>query len=294
MGQTKPVTIATAVALVALTGMLILPRYGWSEQQEMSVAAEFKNCAECPAMVVIPSGRFTMGSPPHEDERDAEEDPQHTVTIDSDFAVGKFEVTRSQYAKFVTETGHSDGDGCRYFSGREWKTDASHSWRDPGFEQTDNHPVVCVNWDDAKAYLSWLSIKTSETYRLITEAEWEYAARAGTTTRFHFGDSISSSQANFNRNIGGTVPVGSYAPNAFGLYDMHGNVIEWTEDCWHANYEGAPSDGSAWVDRDCERRMLRGGSWTFGSRGQRSAYRGDINQDSRAYLIGFRAVRAIK
>ena len=291
MKQPKPFSTAATAFLVALSSV---SSQGWSQPQDSVVGAQFKDCADCPTMIVIPAGSFTMGSPPHEEERDADEEgPQHTVTISRDFAVGKFEVTRGQYAAFVKETSHRGDDGCRYFSGREWKTDPSHSWREPGFAQTGDHPVVCVNWDDAKAYLSWLSVKTGETYRLITEAEWEYAARAGTTTRYHFGDSISSDNANFNRNIGGTVPVGSYAPNAFGLYDMHGNVIEWTEDCWHANYEGAPSGGSAWVDYDCERRMLRGGSWTFGSRGQRSAYRGDIVQESRAYLIGFRAVRTI-
>ena len=146
------------------------------------------------------------------------------------------------------------------------------SFRNPGFAQDDSHPVVCVNWDDAKAYAKWLSGKTGKDYRLLSEAEWEYACRAGTSTPFWWGSSISTEQANYDGNytFGGgrkgeyrqrTVPVKSFEPNPWGLYQVHGNVGEWCEDCWNESYNGAPSDGSAWTAGDCAFRLLRGGSW---------------------------------
>ncbi len=227
MNQSKPFTRAVTAALVSLASLIILTPHGWSQQQDRTAGSEFEDCADCPTMVVVPSGSFMMGSPSTEEGRGQGEGPQHTVTISNAFAVGKFEVTRSQYEQFVRETGHSGYDGFFCMDGREWKIDVSGSWRNPGFAQSDSDPVVCVNWDDAIAYVSWLGQKTGKPYRLLSESEWEYAARAGTTTRFHFGDSISSNPANYNWNEEKTVPVGSYSPNAFGLYDMHGNVLEW-------------------------------------------------------------------
>ena len=212
-------------------------------------------------MITVPSGTFMMGSPADEPGRYRSEGPQHRVTISRPFAVGKYPVTVGQFASFVAATGH----------------DAGNHWRDPppaGFAQTDAHPVVSVSWDDAKAYVNWLSARSGQQYRLLTEAEWEYVARAGTTTAYHFGETISPSQANYKR----TVEVGSYPANAFGLHDVHGNVWEWVEDCWHNNYNGAPSDGSAWTS-DCDepwKRVLRGGSCDLGvfPRHLRSARRG--------------------
>ena len=179
--------------------------------------------------------------------------------------------------------------------------DTSGNWRAPGFEQTDNNdPVVCVSWDDAEAFVSWLRSTTDQhyqllseaeweyaaragkTYQLLSEAEWEYAARAGTTTRYWWGNDLPTpEQANFGINVGKTTEVGSYPANPWGLYDMNGNVWEWVEDCWHESYQGAPSDGSAWTSGDCSRRVLRGGSWSGRPEYLRSANRGWYSTDHR-------------
>ena len=162
----------------------------------------FRDCPECPEMVVVPAGSFMMASPHDEEGRDKDEGPRHRVTIAKPFAVGKYEVTRREFGAFYNATGLMMV-GCRIYDSRErkWKNDNARSWRSPGFEQTDLDPVVCVNWDDTRAYVRWLSIKTGKPYRLLSEAEWEYAARAGTTTPFQFGGSITTSEANYNGNI---------------------------------------------------------------------------------------------
>ncbi len=239
----------------------------------MSRGTVFRDCADCPEMVVIPTGSFTMGSPERETDRYPNEGPQHPVSIRQAFAAGKYEVSKAQFGRFVAESGHSVGGGCYWWTGSKFELDAAKSWRSPGYAQTENDPVACVSWEDAKAYTRWLSQKTGKTYRLLTEAEWEYAARAGTSTAYSFGDTITTQQANHSNTLERTVPVGSYPANAFGLHDMHGNVWEWTQDCWNANYNGAPSDGSAWTAGDCGPRVLRGGSWVNSPRNLRSAVR---------------------
>ena len=272
------------------------------------VGDTFRDCATCPEMVVLPAGKFTMGSPEGEKGRDDDEGPQRQVTIPKPFAVGKYEVTVGQYAEFVRETKHKTGN-CYY--------PQDGSWRDPSFEQSNDHPVVCVNWHDASTYAYWLSVKTGHEYRLLTETEWEYAARAGTTTPYHFGRMILGDQANYNRNNEGTVAVGSYPLNALGLYDMHGNVWEWVEDCWHDNYTGAPTNSSAWLsgcrkgnEDDCtggdawvkyckehivgkELRVLRGGSWGDGPLNLRSAVRVGDDSSIRDVSNGFRIARTL-
>ena len=182
-----------------------------------------------------------MGSPPTEQGRDSDEGPQHTVTIGYRLAVGVYEVTFAEWDACVA------AGGCNDYrpADRGWGRGA--------------RPVISVNWNDAQAYVTWLSRKTGKSYRLLSESEWEYVARAGTTTRYHTGDTITSSQANFN--VGRTVEVGSYPANAFGLHDVHGNVWEWTQDCWNGSYRGAPANGSAWESGICARRVVRGGSW---------------------------------
>ena len=233
---------------------------------------KLRDCEVCPELVVMPAGRFRMGSPESEEDRYDNESPVHEVTIPEPFAVGIHEVTLEEFGHFVQETGHSAGETCWTFEG-EWKERRNRSWRKPGFRQGEGEPVVCVNWKDAQAYVRWLSSKTGEGYRLLSESEWEYAARAGTETPFHYGRTISTEQANYNgeytyvsgrkgENRGRTVPVGTFPPNEFGLHDVHGNVWEWVEDCWHDSYQGAPSDGSAWTSGgDCSVRVVRGGSW---------------------------------
>ncbi len=255
----------------------------------------FRDCADCPEMVVIPTGSFTMGSPDIETGRleDGREGPQHSVAIRQAFGVGKYEVSNAQFGRFVAESGHTTGGGCYWWTGSKVELDAAKSWRSPGYAQTENDPVACVSWDDAKAYTQWLSQKTGKTYRLLTEAEWEYAARAGTSTAYSFGDTITPQQANHNNTLRRTVPVGSYPANAFGLHDMHGNVWEWTEDCWNANYNGAPSDGSAWTAGNCGQRVLRGGSWNGHPRHLRSANRYGVPVGSRVNYVGFRVSRTL-
>ena len=269
---------------------------------------EFQECDTCPKMVVVPQGTFTMGSPASEEGREDGEGPQHQVTISNPFAVGKYEVTREQFENFVDATGHdASSSGCHTVRrDGEWQLRQQNSWRKPGFSQSKDHPVVCVDWHDAQAYVSWLSRKTGEQYRLLSESEWEYVARAGTIGPFHFGSTISTDQANYNGRFtpygGGTkgvyrkktVSVGSFPANRFGLHDVHGNVWELVEDCWHWNYQGAPPDGSAWVTGgDCERRVLRGGSWYNGPELLRSADRKWSVAGFREYLSGFRVVRTL-
>ena len=273
----------------------------------------------CPEMVVVPSsismpgGAFLMGTAQAEIDKLCKEykdwaeffkgeAPQHKVTIAKPFAVGRFAVTRGEFAAFVSETGYSVPDEAYTWEGSKWELRKGRSFRNLGFTQDDSHPVVCVNWDDAKAYVEWLSGKTGKDYRLLSEAEWEYACRAGIQTPFWWGSSISAEQANYNGNYtygGGkkgeyrqkTVPVKSFQPNSWGLYQVHGNVWEWCEDCWTENYHNAPSDGSARATGDCSRRVLRGGSWISGPQLLRAANRIRYLADDRLYYCGFRVAR---
>jgi formylglycine-generating enzyme required for sulfatase activity len=255
-------------------------------------------CPTCPEMVVVPAGDLMMGSPEDERGRSDEEGPQHQVTIANPFAIGKFPVTRGEFAAFVRETGYKPEGGCDVWSGSEWRHLPDRSWRSPtSFDQDDRHPVVCVNWHDAKAFATWLSNKVGKPYRLLTEAEREYAARAKTATRYSFGNDEAwlSEYAWYQANSGGaTHPVGEKKPNAFGLLDMHGNVWAWCEDIWHSSYHGAPSDGSAWQTGDTPFRVLRGGSWYRDANGLRSAFRITLSPDGRYNDVGFRVARGLQ
>ncbi|HXI88067.1 MAG TPA: formylglycine-generating enzyme family protein [Parvularculaceae bacterium] len=275
-------------------------------------------------MVVAPQGEFTMGAPAGEEEREnwpeerrGRSAPQHVVTIGREFAIGKFDVTRDEYAQFVAETHRPDPDSCITVNalGTDFTT-TNGNWRSPGFPQTGRDPVVCVSWDDAQAYVAWLSAKTGHVYRLPTEAEWEYAARAGTTTARYGSDNLAEicrytnvADLDFDKQYPGgsdsgvhlpcrdgyafTSPVGSFPPNQFGLYDMLGDVMNWTEDCWNANYNGAPADGAAWLTGDCSLRVVRGGSWDMDIRGARSANRRRPPASSRNATLGFRVARSL-
>ena len=280
--------------------------------QSLPPQARETACAACPATVTVPAGHFLMGSPASDDETWSleREGPQHAVVIARPFTMGKFEVTREEFSQFVAETGEIGG-GCFDWNSREWVADDQRDWRNPGFVQTDRDPVVCVNWEDAKAYVRWLSAKTGRDWRLPTEAEWEYAARAGTTTRRPWGESADAgcAYANFSdqtlkRALGTepaancadgfvhTAPVGSLLPNAWGLHDMLGNAWEWTEDCWHEGYAGAPDDGSARSEPGCVRRVNRGAGWNSNPRNVRSSNRGNYAGVYRYNIIGFRVVLA--
>jgi formylglycine-generating enzyme required for sulfatase activity len=249
----------------------------------------FKDSDSSPEMVVVPAGRFTMGSPSTERGHEEEREKQVPVTIGKPFAVGRFAVTRGEFAAFVAATGHKTDGGCFVP-----KQQANRNWRSPGFQQNDRHPVVCVNWNDAKAYVDWLSSTTGKPYRLLSDTEREYVTRAGTTTSYWPGNSITTRQANFKAKA--TVPVESFAANPWGLYNVHGNVLEWTEDCWRDNNAGNPGDGSARTSGprlDCDQRVLRGGAWNDTPDFVRSAVRDRIPIEGRSNLIGFRVARTL-
>jgi len=223
-----------------------------------------------PQMLPVAAGEFSMGSAESQRAR-----PVRLVSVAQAFAIGRYEVTRGEFGAFVAATGHvttaERGAGCKLHDPRDQdapKTDAS--WRNPGLVQAERHPVVCVSWDDARAYAGWLSQQTGHRYRLPTEAEWEYAARAGTVTTYWWGNELRDDRANCGDCAGatagaGTSPVGSFLPNPFGLSDTAGNAAEWIADCWHDNFEGAPLDASvAWVPANragCDERVTRGGTW---------------------------------
>ena len=264
------------------------------------------DCPECPEMVKIPAGAYKMGS--------FNEGPIHYVKIRKTIAVGIHEVTRGEWAKFVSETEYSSGISCDTYEGGEWKKRTGRNWRNPGYAQSDAHPVVCVSWEDAREYVEWLSKKTNEEYRLPSESEWEYAARGGTSTPRHWGYSLSDTCGYANVADGSaagelagwavhpcrdgvvhTSEVGSYAENAFGLRDTIGNVWEWTEDCWNDDYHGAPSDDSAWTYAgNCGKRTIRGGSWRSPMKNSSSASRAWAGTDYRGDGVGFRVARTLE
>ncbi|MCY3680909.1 MAG: SUMF1/EgtB/PvdO family nonheme iron enzyme [Gemmatimonadetes bacterium] len=230
-------------------------------------------------MIVVPSGRFTMGSSRGEAHHEDDEEPLHRVRIDYRFAVGVYEVTFAEWYACI------DAGGCGNYI-----PDDMHWGR-------GKRPVINVSWDDAQSYVRWLSARTGKTYRLLSESEWEYVARAGTETAYSWGNSIGVNRANC-RGCGSqwddakTAPVGSFAANAWGVHDMHGNVREWVQDCWHDNYEGAPTDGSVWGSEEECGRVMRGGSWDYGPWNLRSAGRaGGYTVNYRNEKNGFRVAR---
>ena len=248
----------------------------------------FRDGPACPEMVVVPGGSFMMGTSPSEEGRDGDEGPVHRVTISEPFAVGVYAVTFDEWDACVR-----DGGGC----GGYWPND--EGWG------RGRRPVINVSWEDAKAYVSWLSVETGEAYRLLSEAEWEYVARAGTTTPFHTGRTISTDQANYDgdytygsghegRYRKKTIPVASFAANGFGLHDVHGNVWEWVEDCWHGSYADAPENGIAWTwEGDCSVRVMRGGSWYRPPSDLRSGFRRRRGTSNRDETYGFRVARTL-
>jgi formylglycine-generating enzyme required for sulfatase activity len=249
-------------------------------EQALKPKDSFRECAKhCPEMVVVPPGTFIMGVPSDEQGRVENEIPQHEVTVGNTLAISKFEVTFD-----------------------EWDACVAYGDCDPPFDGgfgRGKRPVINVSWIDAKRYVAWLSKMTGRTYRLLTEAEWEYAARAGTQTAYSWGDEIGEGNANCygcgsEWDAKQTAPVGAFVANPFGLYDVHGNVWEWVEDCYHLNYFGAPHDGSAWLEGgDCSRRMQRGGSWVIGPEDVRSAVRFRASTIGRDDYVGLRVARTL-
>ncbi len=280
--------------------------------QALKAGKIFRDCRGCPQMVVIPAGRLDMGSPDSEDHRDDDEGPVHRVKIAS-FALGKTEITRGQFAAFVKATRYDTGDKCWTLDEGKY-SEHRGNWLKPGYPQEDKHPVACISWNDATAYTKWLSRKTGKRYRLPTEAEWEYAARGKTRTARYWGDNpdlacryANGADKTAQKQIKGapswsahnctdgyayTAPVGRFKANAFGLNDMLGNLWEWTEDKYHDNYNGAPTDGSAWQG-DSPKFMLRGGSWNNAPRFVRAAKRVRYGPAFRGSINGFRVARKL-
>ncbi len=313
---------------------------GANSQSKLKAGQIFRDCPACPEMVVIPAGSFMMGSPENEigrippSEEGPVEGPQRLVKI-SQFAAGKFDITKEQWAVFVKETNRPTSGGCGWAnlpgqdSTQPWLPRAEANWNNVGFKQDSSHPVICISWIDAKEYTLWLSKKTGFIYRLLSEAEWEYAARAGTTTPWSWGSTVSRANANYGRDsIAGvgfasgldkwifTSPVGSFPPNQFGLYDMNGNVMQWVDDCFSRTYEGLSTDGQAnkkdvlldsegkwnWMilKTSCAFHIVRGGCYADPPSMLRSAFRnwgavpGAMEPDlSRSAGGGFRVARTL-
>jgi len=307
------VAAARAAAKLAAALALLLQLGATSATgTELAPGTLFRDCPDCPEMVVVPVGTFTMGSSESDKswaaghggnlESVADESPPHQVVLAA-FALGRYDVTRDEYAAFARETGYPAGDGCGRDSFK-WDKQAGVGWSNPGFDQTGRDPVVCVSWQDAKAYISWLNRKVGPPgstsgegpYRLPSESEWEYAARAGSATRFWWGDEDGDAPTHawFRSNSGSqTHPVGLKPANRFGLYDIVGNVWQWTEDCYADTYANAPVDGRAADTGKTCLRVDRGGSWMYPAWLLRLATRERNPADFRDAIMGFRLARTL-
>ena len=310
------------VLLCAVDALVWAQPLAPAHERGLAPAEGFRECERCPEMLVVPAGSFMMGSPESEKGRNSWEGPQRMVTFGRPFAVGKFEVTVDQFAEFVRETGYDSGSTCWTFENGTFDGRTGRSWRNPGYSQTGSHPAACLSWRDAKGYVEWLARKTGDKgYRLLAEAEWEYAARArpmpAEAPRFPFGDDENALCSHGNvldqtaKKLPGTTmrwdflscrddyaeaaPIGRFQPNAFGLYDMLGNVKEWTQDCFHdgQGFRGAPTDGSAWTSGSCRAHVLRGGSWLSYARLLRAAVRFRGGPDDRVSDVGFRVAKTL-
>jgi formylglycine-generating enzyme required for sulfatase activity len=274
---------------------------------ELAVGTIFRDCPTCPLMIVLPPGDFVQGTPAGTPGSEPFEAPEHDVFIDHGFAASQHEVTVGEFAAFVADTGRQVA-GCWIYDGA-WRLDAATTWKSAVEGQTALHPASCVSWDDANAYAQWLSQRTDQPYRLPSAAEWEFAARSGSSAARPWASNADAcSQANVAdqtalRSFPGwtthacmdtyvqSAPVGSFAANAFGLHDTLGNVFEWVADCWNDDYSGAPDDGSARVDGDCSQHETRGGSWFTAPDFVRASYRNRFAADYRSTSVGFRVVR---
>ena len=293
------------LAAAVVSAGLVLPAAAGGQSRDV-----FRDCPECPEMIVVPSGSFRMGS----DESDTSS-PVRDVEV-ATFALGRTEVKRSEYSAFVNATGRPTYFDCAGAQPSheviDYGPDVERSWRAPGYEQDEDHPVTCVSWADASAYVAWLSGITGRKYRLPSEAEWEYAARAGTEARHYWGDVWRCGYGNFvdlswhgdiateslpddcDDGARFTASVGRFRPNAFGLHDMLGNLWEWTADCWHDNYGGAPLDGNPWARGECNRHAVRGWSWDNRVSDIRVYYRHVAFTGYIVSSYGFRVARTIE
>jgi len=280
--------ILTAIVSFGLAPIIDRPAFAAERKSEFRAGHEFNDCDACPRMVVVPAGSFVMGSPTDEHGRLDHEGPEHTVSFQQPFALGKFEVTFDQWEACV-----ADGGCYAHLYDAQWGR--------------GKRPVINIDMDEIGAYLHWLSDRTGLIYRLPSEAEWEYAARAGSRTAYPWGTKADHEKANFGaakccagRALGAdrwseqTAPVGSFPANAFGLHDMHGNVYERIRDCWNPSYQSAPTNGSAWRQGDCRAIGLRGGAWVSSPELLRSAERDAYNGYYKVNVVGFRVARDLR
>jgi formylglycine-generating enzyme required for sulfatase activity len=317
-----------------LAGLALFLLIAPAQAQDLKPGAKFRDCRDvCPYLTVIPAGKALLGSTAEETMREHVEGekwinrdkPQYTVTIAKPFAIGTYEITVAQWRAFVRATGHKDGASCWIYNvanaEQKYKFEevVGVTWHDlklPGIAQRKSDPISCVSYDDVQAYLAWISQRTGKAYRLPSEGEWEYAARAGSTTSRFWGDDRDRAciygnlgdmtaakrfawrddpQYHFSCTDGyaAHAPVGSFKPNAFGLYDTQGNVYEWVADCFAETNEGAPTDGSARVLQDCSQRSLRGGGFGYYPHYERTAFRIGTKPDYHSFLLGFRVLREL-
>jgi formylglycine-generating enzyme required for sulfatase activity len=307
---------ALSIAMLALIA-------GRAEAQTAPAPAAARDCPACPELALVPPGEFRMGSQPDAVELDAAsgESPAVTLSFARPFLISRTEITVGEYRRFVEATGAKTPPGCRVWQGGQWLQDRDRSWRDPGFAAPprDDDPVVCVSWDDARAYAGWLARESGKRYRLPSEAEWEYVARGGTSFPRYWGEhdsredvalSLACDHANVydassidahrfpwpnarcNDRAGTLAPVGRYEPNAFGVFDIIGNAREWVMDCFTASYAGRPRDARAWTwQGGCEQKGVRGGSWASRPRDARAPARGAERAAHRQSDLGFRVAR---
>jgi formylglycine-generating enzyme required for sulfatase activity len=256
-----------------------------------------------PLMRIVPNGRFNMGSSDADQERASNEVPMHEVVIERPFAIAVFPVTCREFAPFASAT-REKMSGALEWNGYDMEHLEDARWDNPGFPQSDRHPVTCVSFDDALRYVEWLTLAIGKKYRLPSEAEWEFVARAGTTGSYWWGSEAANGPAHYNRSEGsrggeafqshlGTTSVSVTSANPWGICDILGNVWEWCDDTWHANYVGAPADGSPWVDERTDRRIVRGGSWSGDAAVLRCAQRRWVNRDHRMTNVGFRVALSL-
>jgi formylglycine-generating enzyme required for sulfatase activity len=320
--------VLACVALFSTTGAAA----GQSAQRgsDHPAVEAIRDCDTCPELVLIPAGEFLMGADIAEPRSlglpefwATREQPVTHVTIERDFHLGKYEISRGEFAQFAAATGYEPAPGCWHFIGTEWLFDETRSWQDAGIGQDDTHPVTCVNWLDAQAYLAWLGQKAGQAYRLASEAEWEYAVRAGTQTVYWFGDDpegicefVNLGDITTRERFGWdeteikyelmdswkgqdcrdgyatTAPVHETAANLFGLYGMLGNANEWVADCWNDDHSEAPGDQTARLTgADCGLRVMRGQGWTAIAASTRPAFRLKMNATDRRFTFGFRIAR---
>jgi formylglycine-generating enzyme required for sulfatase activity len=308
---------ATIAVLLLIAGPAI------AQIQAPASVATARDCAACPELALVPPGQFAMGTAPDAVEQDAAtgESPALPMSFARPFLVSQREITVAEFRRYVEATGAEPAPGCRVWLGGQWVQERDRSWRDPGFAlpPRDDEPVVCVSWDDARAYAEWLAQQSGKRYRLPSEAEWEYVARGGTSFPRYWGErdsredtvlSLACDHANVydasavdahrfpwpnarcsDRAVA-LAPGAQYKPNAFGVYDIIGNAREWVMDCYTASYLGRPEDARAWTwQGGCERRGVRGGSWASRPRDARAAARGAELSGHRQSVLGFRVVR---